>query len=192
MRRIKTISKLAYQNRRKTIRKTQNPLHKQLCGSGTTNAPKWVLTYNAATPKFIAWEWYAAVYVDVYVEEGYDCFAVIPRCSLRERAMQSWQMVNILYTYKEKNLSCCQILARYKLSTITVAKCQKMPAYVSTLAPGTLVCHLTIAYISTYMSKDEVREVGRILNVFINVDVYVIFCIVMLSRGTPRDEIGKK
>lgn len=52
---------------------------------------------NAATLKFIAWERYAAVYVDVYVEEGYDCFAVIPRCSLRERAMQLRRIVNILY-----------------------------------------------------------------------------------------------
>lgn len=60
---------------------------------------KGALMYNAATPQFIAWERYAAVYVDVYVEEGYDCFAVIPRCSLRERAMQLRQMVNKYFIY---------------------------------------------------------------------------------------------
>lgn len=75
---------------------------------------------------------------------------------------------------------------RYISSTITIVSYQKMLAHVSTLAPGTFYCHLTIAYISTYMSKDEVREVGRILNVFINVDVYVIFYMVMLSLRNTK------
>lgn len=57
---------------------------------------------NAATPNFIVWERYAAVYVDVYVEEGYDCFAVIPRCSLRERAIRELRrMINKYYIYKK-------------------------------------------------------------------------------------------
>ena len=122
------------------------------------------MTYNAATPKFIAWERYAAVYVDVYVEEGYDCFAVIPRCSLRERAMQSRQIVNVYYN-GEKNLNCSQILARYISSTITVVKCQKMLAHVSTLAPGTLVCHLTIAYISTYICTYTAKGDAKYYNI---------------------------
>ena len=66
-----------------------------------------------------------------------------------------------------------------------------MLAHVSTLAPGTLVCHLTIAYISTYIctytAKGEVREVKCILNVDINVDIYVIFYIVIYSYKTLKD-----
>lgn len=66
---------------------------------------------------------------------------------------------------EEKNLKCSQILARYKLSTITVVKCQKMPVHVSTLAPGTLVCHLTIAYISTYICTYTAKGDAKYHNV---------------------------
>ena len=97
MRHIKTVSKLTYQNRRKLYAKRKTLCINSYAGAVRQMRQKGILTYNAATPKFIVRERYAAVYVDVYVEEGYDCFAVIPRCSLRERAIQLRRLVNVYY-----------------------------------------------------------------------------------------------